>query len=245
MAALKKKFQLKEKVPVSVAKPGLNQLRGHEGDMEALRMSSKKYKVTKQEKVELKKGRSGGAAINIDVGERPTDPVKEVSMAKLRKGWLEKTLPRLATDPTPSEKTEKTIKYWDLLKQASGQELAVTGRKARYSNMGVKGQKWEIFIWGVGEADAIGLGYGTYTDALYIALDSAIATMMKRVKEKEGTLPPVPDVSDDEDEEDEEMEEFEEMEEMEENEEQESYGDEQSDEQSEEEITQQIKRRKQ
>ena len=82
--------------------------------------------------------------------------------------------------------------------------------------------------------------YGTYTDALYIALDSAIATMMKRVKDKEGdNVPSVEDVSDDDEEEDEEMEEFEEMDEMDE-----EHDEDEDDEESEEDIPQ-VKRRKQ
>ena len=159
MAALKKKFQLKAKVPISVAKPGLDQLRGHEGDMSVLKLNNRKYSVAKKKEIEIKKGRSGGAAIDIKIEDKPTEPIMEVAMARLRKMWLEETLPRLAKDPTESEKKEKTIKYWDLLAQASGRNLTVTGKKARYSNMGVKGQKWELFVWGVKEADPIGLGY--------------------------------------------------------------------------------------
>eukprot|EP01063_Lacrimia_lanifica_P030489 TRINITY_DN4849_c4_g1_i1.p1 TRINITY_DN4849_c4_g1~~TRINITY_DN4849_c4_g1_i1.p1 ORF type:complete len:243 (+),score=118.07 TRINITY_DN4849_c4_g1_i1:81-809(+) len=227
LSAMQKRLKLKEKVPVSVAKPGSKRLRGHEGEADPLAMSAKPYKIAKTEAPEVKKGACGGAGVDVDAVPHSEDPLCIAAMNKLREQWLAKTLPRTRTGQWEEGAKLKVIRekiqsHYDLLQKAmGGKRPKVSGKKARYHRMGVKGQKWELCIWGAKDHDAVGLGYGTFVEALFLALDNAIATLMQRVAKKGGAAVEAPAQEDDDDEaeENEEMAEGEEGEEFEEEEE--------------------------
>ena len=155
------RFKVQSTVPVSVAKPSLKRLRGHEEGMDAVQLAAKKYRLTKEEVKEVKRGQCGGAAVEVDMQKLPEEPKQCAAMAALRRHWLAKTLPR-TVDIAPTARAElgaKTTEHHTLLTQAIGHAPRVTGRKARFARMGVKGQKWEMFIWGKEENDVLGLGY--------------------------------------------------------------------------------------
>ena len=154
------RLKQKKRVPVSVATPSLKRVRGHEDGLAPLQMAAKRYKVTPKEEKVVTRGACGGAAVAIDIKPVPEEPQKGVAMAGLRKQWLDKSLPRTTTSaPSPKELKEKTQKHFELLTSAMGRPPVLTGKKARYARMGVPGQKWELFVWGTEENEALGLGY--------------------------------------------------------------------------------------
>ncbi|KAJ9451308.1 hypothetical protein DIPPA_16282 [Diplonema papillatum] len=218
-----KKFRPAPRVPVSVAAPSMKRVRGHEDDgVDPALLSAKPYKITKKAAEVKQKGNCGGCGVDVDVKPEPADPLSHAAMARLRGQVLGGTLPRLVKTPPADIKLrkEKTVELWELLTKAMGGKVpAVTGRSGRFAKMGVKGHKWELFVWNPAGDEAVGIGYGTFTEALHMALDSAIAALMEKVKkmdEETGTQAPPATGGDDSDESDAEAEEDEEGEEVEE-----------------------------
>eukprot|EP00755_Sulcionema_specki_P026805 Sspe_Gene.86514::Locus_57189_Transcript_1_1_Confidence_1.000_Length_840::g.86514::m.86514 len=180
------RLSLKPRVPVSVAEPSLKRLRGAD-DATPLEMSAKPYKIVKKEKEQEKKmGSSGGAAVKVDLREHPTDAFSASLMAKLRKQWLEKTLPKMHTDVPDTRQSlgDETKRLYEILTKATKGNFKISGHRAYYARMGVRGRKWEHFVWGP-DGKPLGLGYGTFTTALFLALSSSVAALVKKVSEQD------------------------------------------------------------